>query len=287
MATFISLIIFLLSLTPLMLFDSQHGWLNANAFRDLIFKSSDDSIAPEGQSLWLVVRETHGRSMHILFEWLIGQQRMLNTILTAITLGYFGLLSWKNRTKQPGLVVLLAYLVTGIIGTAFYQHTVFHHYIAYLFPITVLVIGVVLDSILKIKFGSIAVGAFLIGFLAVNIPQIPIQDTGWTVRDMERTAQSIYQRLEPGEKYNIVLMAETGDLEGQNYRYFLTTTDKPPVKTEDRGSIETLFIIDEIKKLEDVTASPIYEIVVFPNKQPLEVYTIDGGPRITVLSTKQ
>ena len=28
---------------------------------------------------------------------------------------------------------------------------------------------------------------------------------------------------------------------------------------------------------------PIYEIVVFPNKQPAEVFTLENGPTITVL----
>jgi hypothetical protein len=36
-----------------------------------------------------------------------------------------------------------------------------------------------------------------------------------------------------------------------------------------------------------VTDSPIYEIVVFPNKEPKEVYTTFDGPEITVLSTRK
>lgn len=285
--TLLSTLLFLTSLTPLMLFDSQHGWLNAKAFQALLLGNTGSSIAPEGQSLWRVIRETHGRSMHILFEWLVGQQRLLNSLLVLMT---FGLISWVYKTQkklQPGITVIMAYLVTGIIGTAFYQHTVFDHYIAYLFPIVVLILGITLDALLRFKKGFVLVTAFLIWFSWFNISRQPLTDLGWTIHGMQRTSNSIYQRVDLNEKYNIVLMSETGDIDGQNYRYFLTTTDKPPVPTEERGSVETLFIIDEEKELEDVAASPIYEIVVFPNKNPSEVYTIEGGPRITVLTTRE
>jgi hypothetical protein len=65
----------------------------------------------------------------------------------------------------------------------------------------------------------------------------------------------------------------------------LTTGHTRPVAESERGEIEKLFIINEEKKISQVTDSPIYEIVVFPNKDPLEVFTIAGGPEITVLST--
>ena len=121
-------------------------------------------------------------------------------------------------------------------------------------------------------------------FVWYNLPKLPLHDTGWTVTDIQRTSQAIEQRLEPGEKYNLVLLSESRDINGQNYRYFLTTGSIPPVKTEQRGEVETLFIINEEKTLEKVTDSPIYEIVVFPNKEPADVFTIEGdGPEITIL----
>lgn len=280
--------IVLISLTPLLLFDWKHNWLNAKGFADIILSTSSDSIAPEGQSIFRVVRETHGRSMHILFEWVIGQARLLNTGLVLFVLGVLGWLLVKGPSKnKSGIVVISAYLLTGIIGTAFYQHSVFDHYIAYLFPVTFLVYGIVLSqlqtiSIAKIPVGKLSVLAWTVFFLSLNLPRLPLADANWTIYDMQRVASSITDRVELGEKYNIVLLSETGDLDAQNYRYFLSTTNTPTVKTEQRGEVETLFIIDELNQ-PSVTDSPVYEIVVFPNKQPSEVYTIEGGPRITVL----
>ena len=106
---------------------------------------------------------------------------------------------------------------------------------------------------------------------------------GWTVNDIQMTSEEILKHVQPGEKYNLVLLSESRDIDGQNYRYFLTTGHTRPVRTEDRDSIDTLFIINEEKILDKVTDSPIYEIVVFPNKEPAEVFNIPGGPEITVL----
>jgi hypothetical protein len=133
----------------------------------------------------------------------------------------------------------------------------------------------------------VAAVAFAGYFLWFNIPRIPLKNAGWTIADIQMVSNTIYQRVAPGEKYNLVLLSESGDIDAQNYRYYLTTTDKPPVRTEQRGEVETLFIINEDRKLNRVIDSPIYEIVVFPDKTPKEVYSTPDGPEITVLSTKK
>jgi 4-amino-4-deoxy-L-arabinose transferase-like glycosyltransferase len=278
-----------LSLTPLMLFDSRHQWLNTTAFKNML-TGQEETFARESTTLPVkiaqTVKETHGRSLHFLFEISIGHQRTLNTALVLLFLGIFGTSTYKayKTNKNHGLLVLASYLGTGIAGTALYEHSVFDHYIAYLFPVSFLIIGFCLAWLWeKHQIGKVFVLIFVVGFAVYNIPRLPLKNAGWTIFDMQRVSQSIYDRVKPGEKYNIVLLSGTGDIDGQNYRYFLHTTDRPPVLLEQRGEVETLFIINEDKKVPKVTDSPVYEIVVFPDKEPKEVYTIPGGPEITVL----
>jgi len=198
---------------------------------------------------------------------------------------------WRNRRTSylSGHILILWWLVVGILGTAAYQHTVFDHYIAYLFPISALMGGVALGQLYhwqigQFKIGKIGVGLLILGFASYNLPKMPLKTTGWTVSEIRQTSQTILDRVAPGEKYNLVLLSESHDLDGQNYRYFLTTDkNKPPVPLEERGNINTLFIINEEKKSQKVTDLPIYEIVTFPNKVPSEVYHIPNGPEITIL----
>lgn len=277
----------LLSMTPLMLFDARHQWLNVRSFGKLFteeqsFKTGDIGWPAE---IAATFKETHGRSMHILFEYTIGKQRSLNTAL--VILVALNLLWIYKTTRDPdlraGQLVILSYLVTGIVGLAFYEHTVFDHYIAFLFPVTFLIYGLILGRWTQSRLGQGLTAIVVIGYLAYNIPRWPLQAAGWTIADMARTSDTVYQRTKPGEKYNIVLLSESGDLDGQNYRYFLTTTDRPPVPVEQRSEVDTLFIINEDGKATDVTGLPMYEIVTFPNKTPSEVYRVENGPEITVL----
>ena len=113
--------------------------------------------------------------------------------------------------------------------------------------------------------------------------KIVMSDTGGRIVDIQRAVDTITSRVKQNEKYNIILLTGTGDIEGQNYRYFLSATNNPPVVDEDRGNIDTLFIINDDRVLTNVVDSPIYEIVVFPNKIPSEVYEVENGPEITVL----
>ncbi len=287
-----ALLVLILSFTPLMLFDYKHNWLNLKAFRNLLFGEPNFKLTNSSGWLersWQIIKETHGRGMHILFEIALGKWRQLNSLLLYL---FIGILGWRlikeseSKTHRNELV-LAAYLVTGIIGTAFYEHTIFDHYIAYLFPVTFLIFGVIAAQLTKKIWCKLLVWSFLGFFLWFNLPRIPLEDAGWTIDDMKRVSQSIYQRVEAGEKYNLVLLSESRDLNAQNYRYFLTTTDRPPVPTEERPRVEKLFIINEERQAEDPTDLPIYEIQTFPDKEPIEIYQIEDGPEVIVLKRQR
>ena len=293
-ASAVGIFLLVLSFTPLVLFDSKHEWLNANAFYSLIARDQNFKTTTGSGFIDKVaktVMETHGRGMHTLFEISIGQQRLLNTILLVVVVAVLGWLLSKNKKNKywAGWVVISAYLVTGVIGTSLYEHTIFDHYIAYLFPVTFWVYGIVLSFLItKGKLtGKLASGAFLGYFLWFNFNNLPIKSLGWTVSDMEMVSDTIYQELKPDEKYNLVLFSASKDLDAQNYRYFLTTTDKPPLKRDRYGETETLVVINEDRLVKDVVSSPVYEIVVFPDKEVKKILTIPNGPEIIIFSTRE
>lgn len=276
---------------PLLAFDFKHDWLNVRAFSSLL--SSSENFAQTERSISLyrileIVKETHGRAMQMFFEVRIGQTRWLNSFLLLALVIYFvyGLKNSIWKEHRLGVNTLATFVIIGVIGLSTYQHTVFAHYILYLFPMTSLLLGVFFEYLWSKKIvGQLLVSSFFILFFVRTDVWRHLAVPEWSVKDIEKVAQTITQRVTEGEKYNIVLLSNSGDIDGQNYRYFLSTSAVPPVEIEKRGEIETLFIINEDKVLKRVVDSPVYEIVVFPNKEPAEVYqTFDGqGPEITVL----
>lgn len=292
--TAIAILVFVTSLTPLLLFDLKHDSLNKKAFISLLtekdtFKQSED--LPISQKVSKTFREMEGRSMHILFEMSIGKNRTLNQLLLysfTLLIGLAVFKSYKHDKKKfakthSGMVVLLAYLLTGILGTALYEHTIFDHYIAYLFPVTFLIYGYVFHVLAHKFIGKIVFLSFLGFFLFYNLPRMPLKSLGWTVDDIQRTSEVIAQQTQEDEKYNIVLLSESKDNYGQNYRYFLTTSPNPPQIAGETNNLDSLYIIDEEKKESLVTDSPIYDIVIFPDKTIDDVFHVDQGPDIFVL----
>lgn len=295
-STVASIAVFLAFLSPLVAFDVRHDWLNVRSLQKFVTTSQDSvESMPLLQKLSATLAETHGRSLQLFFELSIGKQgifqlysedvqRLINTILLVVVLMLFGyLLTRKDNPYRTAHKVLAVTYLVSVIGLAFYRSSVFDHYVIFFLPVAFLIFGSILVWLSRWKVGWPVVATTLVLFLGFNLPRIPLQSLGWTIDDMKATADTIAQRVTPGEKYNIVLLSETKDIYGENYRYFLSTTQTPPLRIEHFGEVETLFIIDEQKLEKDVTSLPIYEIVVFPNKEPVEVYSIPDGPRITVL----
>lgn len=280
--------IFLLTLTPLLLFDIKHNFLNLRGFANMF--GSSQAFVGESQSgvaskLLQAIKESHGRSMHVFFEINSWQNRSINTFLVLATVIFW---VWQVKTasnKQKYALQLLGFfLAITIVGLSFYQHTVFNHYITFVLPIVFLTYGIVLTAISKFRYGWLAVIAFSYVYLLSNISRYPFTTITPSIYDMQLVSDSIYAKVNETELYDIVLYTGTGDADGLNYRYFLNTKANPPATLENRASADKLFIIDELNDGQNVLALPTYEIVTFPNKVPNEVYSLENGTKVTVLS---
>ncbi len=283
----LSLMLFLASLAPLMLFDYKHEFLNAKAFGAMFskeegFKQVDGLVA--------TVRESHGRAMHVFFEVSIGKNRQLNSTLLAIIAFIYLAILWiekeakKKDSKFLPTFLLGIILVLNILGLAFYKHTVFNHYIAYLFPFSSLFFALILGKIWKLSyFGKAAVIASSLAFFAYNALHWPIYVPSWTIADVKNVAEEIQSRVENNEPYTLVLLSESKDLYGQNYRYYLSTMEKKPLSPEEFSRAEKLFVINENQPGADIANLPIYEIQTFPKREVVQEFQIPGGPSIAVL----
>ena len=284
--------IVIFSFTPLILFDFKHDSLNFRAFQRLL--SSDNNFVSQQETFSSkfsrTMSESHGRSLHIFTELWLGKERTVNNIWLLVLVATFcsTMINWstrKIRLPSRGQAVIFTYLSVSVIGTSVYQHTVFDHYLTYLFPVICWFLGGIIAQLWRSRtwWSVLIVMSLIVHFISFNFWHYPLTPLGWQIPDMQRTAQTIYQRLGSATRYNLVLLSGTGDLTAQNYRYFLNTTDRPPISINESQEVEVLFIIDEVRIQPSLSESEIYQIKIFPNQQPSEVYTIPGGPEITVL----
>ncbi len=276
--------IFIVSFTPLVIFDFRHHFMNSQSF--IHFVTAD--LGPNQNTLIdrikLIMTRVFMRTNQMLFQDLVWPNILISTsFLVVLFVTLFQTL--KKSAKFPlGLAILLCYLLVSILGLGYYRGAVYSHYYLYLTPIALFCWAIFLKELASFKTGRIISAAFVVLFIIWNVSQYAIAKPLWSINQIQPVTDVILQHLKkPNEKYNIVLLSDSRDIEGQNYRYFLEVSPHPPLTQEHWGEVDTLFIINEDHKLKKVVDAPIYEIVVFPNKTPAEVFTIPGGPEITVL----
>lgn len=289
----LSLLIFVLSLTPLVLFDIKHGGQNFQALTKIVTKEEsfnlERKVGRRGVDalVKLFSVDLKNRGAQILFASSFGDIEA-NQYLIIVSFLFVLIYCFRRRFKLKDQEILLfAYLGTGLLGISLYQHEVYTHYFAYLLPMVYFFYGWLLSKIKPRLLTILATGTFLVFFIRQNYSLYQLKDTGWTIAQMKAVAQSIQDQVTEDEKYNIVLLSESKDLYGMNYRYFLSTMPNPPVAIEDYAQAEKLFIINEERKQDDVANLPIYEIVVFPEKNVLNKIDFNPGPEITVLGANK
>lgn len=163
-------------LSPLVIFDMKHGGTNYLALRQLL--GGENSITTFESTnvlskMWTIAEETHGRSMQILFDMYIGQQRTRNTIFLAVTLlGLLWLLVKKKHFSKGELIVIL-FVLTAILGTSAYSHSLYDHYVLYVVPAVLLLFGLLGSFVWQRGYiGEVVVVLLLGGFIYQNLPQL-------------------------------------------------------------------------------------------------------------------
>lgn len=295
LSSLVSVAVYAVSLLPLLVFDMLHAWPNAHAFYDILFGQNALS-AYSGTAVehgLKILQETRGRAVHLLANLFLPKNYTLNSVLVGLLLlGAIAFMYaiWRKARKAPlGMSLVLLFLGVGILGTSVYSHSVFDHYLLFLLPAATLLIAWVLGQVWRMHLVSkILISILLLMYVVLNVSQISFISNGPSVSLLSNTAHQIANHLGQGERYNIVLLSATHDINGQSYRYFLDTIPgKEPLNPEhdDVASANTLVIINEERVLEDELSSPIYEIVVFglsPIKEK-DVFVTPENIKVTIL----
>lgn len=275
--TFYSVLIFLLLMSPLVIFDARHGWRNFEALK-LFFTERQTTVSarpwnalPEIWPLWedkfitrLVsgMNEQVGVIVAVLLAtgvlWYIFIQR--ESLLRIIRV--------RSVPKSPSLL-LFAWLFVGLLGLGLYKQHIYDHYFGFMFPAPFLLLGFIVQLVSDAKYQAVRflILGGVVFLIWVNLVEIPIKyPPNRQLQRTEEIAAKIGQ--EAGDKpLNIAVLAERNYDDG--YQYFLEWWKKPVVEIDPLRSSETiteqLFVICELPKKEDCkpTTNPKTEIANF------------------------
>lgn len=284
--------VILLFFTPLFLFDLKHDWLNAQSFINLV--RGDDAFAVAqslGSRFNMMMITMQSRLSQIMIDLLLGQTLTTGVLLSTLVLVAMGVFLLREKDKRITQAMLIVFLtiVMSILALSVYKNDVYIHYIAFLIPVICFAYAYVLQKLVYLNWTQwCIVASFFIFYIVGSVSQLRWDATGPTLRQLEEATNSIFERVDEGEKYALLLLSETKDTYGMNYRYFLSTdASKAPVDPEFLPQAETLIVIQEDASLQDPLSMPLYELLVFNVATPSATWKTLNGLQIYKLEKPQ
>ncbi len=283
--SFLALGIFLLTFTPLVLFDWKHGWRNVSAAFNIF---GQEGFGSEVKQSFLIsflarIQEIPGRCAHLFATLLVPQLNyywLRVGLGLAVFVGFLLFTFFRRRSKFAlGFGLLACTAVISVLALAFYRHSVFDHYLLFALPIVFLIYGSLLASLTRWRPVFYLSLFFIPLFLWGNYQKNFFVDTHPNPQDFKLITQALLDQLAPAQSYNFVLLNDNRDLLGDNYRFYLQAQNPNLLSMEKTHDADVLFVIDETLTA-DLYDSSSYELVVFRNlpTATLSAIPFSGNP---------
>lgn len=277
--TFIAIGLFLLLMSPLVLFDIKHDGLNYKAFKAFFTdRQTTINLNPARSDRFMPAIES------IVSELLLGRQLMYATftafIIAILSIwAYFGkaklsIGEFIKSKKDPVLTLLFTWIGIGILGLGIYKQHIYAHYFGFLFPAVYLLTGYLIFFVWQRKFWHFKLLSFLMFVIlvcsAVNYSPLKWQPN----RQLWRTeaAVDLIIKESNGDPFNFGLIAKQNY--DESYRYFLENKNANMVRGEEKVT-EQLFVICEDGDACKPEGHPQWQIAVFGPSNIEQMWQID------------
>lgn len=272
------ILIFLFLMSPLVIFDLRHNFLNYRALTTF-FGQRETTVN-------LNILNTLGRIVPIYHTTLVeryitGKNLYLNMLVSLLVLS--PVVWWiyqkvKKRQASYPIMVLGVWLIVGVLGLSLYKQTIYDHYLGFLNPVPFLLLGGVFYLIRKIFTGlreKILIGGFLV--LAATLCIVSLQATPLKAHpnnQLKRTQEIAKYVISKSANrpYNFALLAEHNY--DSAYQFYLDIYGHPP-KQLPFDITEQLFVVCEDKVCQPIN-HPKYEIAAFGWAKVDEVSDMEG-----------
>jgi 4-amino-4-deoxy-L-arabinose transferase-like glycosyltransferase len=276
--TLFAVVIFIISLTPQILFDIKHQGQNIKAllsfftYRETTINIKPYKAIPElptifnqiNTSLLSAKNETFGLIISILF-------------IIGLVFYFFKKQSKENFT----FLATTGWYFFGLVSLALYKQHIYDHYFGFLFPVVFLLIALLINRFKIIGLPVLALITIL------SLMQNPfIKTPNYQVVHSKNIAMAIDNNVsEKDGDFNIVFLASYNDFRAQAARYFLNNKNIHLLNPEKYQEAQTLFVvIDDPVKWKDGIDSDIWEIKTFGSKNIIDQFTSSDNTKIIKLS---
>jgi 4-amino-4-deoxy-L-arabinose transferase-like glycosyltransferase len=273
---------FVATMAPLIIFDFRHNHLISQQFTNFFF-SPEKHIKTAGfttqmsliisKAEYLLASLLHDPGLFAYDRWVLTLGIVLMLFIT-IKARFF---------KNTAWMITVLWLITTIMGTSFYSHSTFPHYLTYSFPLIALFWAQVIVAFFGKKYlFSGAMAALLVFGITVS----GLSGVSWSGRGTAVLEQTVEAALPSViAPYNLALLSDDKDYKGMSYRYFFEVSDNKPLSPDDYSNLNSLVVIDETF-LDDPLSVPIYEIEAAKSFYLADTIAIPEGPWVYIYNKR-
>ncbi|MGA2910222.1 MAG: glycosyltransferase family 39 protein [Candidatus Microgenomates bacterium] len=218
----IGIILFLLLMSPLLIFDLRHNWTNARAIYAFLAASQTTVSAKP----WAAIPKLPVM-LNLVNSSVLAAKDITATLIASIVIAA-GII-WvflRNYLKRKSLKLanqywlIFSWLGFGLIGLGLYKENIYDHYLGFMFVVPFLLIGSIISMLLSggkiIKWLGVLLLLYLIGINIVNNPLR--KEPNRLLQRSEDVARLIVKEA-AGKPMNLAVIADTNYEAG--YQYFV------------------------------------------------------------------
>lgn len=260
--------LFLIMMSPLLLFDLKHDFMNLNAFKAFFTdRQTTINLNPARSDRFGLIFD------QVVSDMLLGRVTVYPLLVGLVLL--IGFVLAIRAAKNRHLHYLLAtWLFFGFLGLAVYKQHVYAHYYGFMYPAIYLFAGISLSYFLTRRIPLCLFGVALLSWLVyLNVVNSPVRQE--PNRQLARTEAVVDLIIkESTEKpFNFGLIAKQNY--DESYRYFLENKQVKMVRGEN-GLTDQLFVVCEDGDACQPEGNPAYQVAIFGIAKTVNEWRVDS-----------
>jgi len=226
----IALSVFVLLMSPLLIFDARHGWRNYEAMKQFITARQETvSIKP-----WKVIPNMWPIFEKVTTRLLAARNEIAGKTVSLILLFLIGwiIAGWKKIDHRLRIAygILFIWLAFALIGLGLYKQEIYDHYFGFIFPAPFLLMGGLAENLFRNKKYKILVYMVLLVLLFINLNKTPIRFPPDLQLQRTKVIAKFINEKSGGERFNIATISERNNRDV--YQYFLLLWGSKVVDTD-------------------------------------------------------
>ena len=281
----VGIVLFLLLMSPLLIFDLRHNWMNTKAFY-AFFTAKDPSVSINLVSSVLKIPEIFNQ----IITSLLGGKNIIGglviSVFFAVTL--VTLLIYMIRVRNKNLFkinfayyLLFSWIGFGLLGLGLYSKEIYDHYFGFLFTVPFIIAGIIISWLIsRGKLFKILGFGLLIYLIVISLTANPLLKEPNRLLQRSIDVSKVIEKNNDQKPFNLAVIADNNYEAG--YEYFLLKDNYPVIEIDPQISAtitNQLFAVCELipNSKCDPTHNPKAQVASFGWSKIEDSWEVDGA----------